>query len=195
MARETGNEIEWAYGHLDQFLEGDLEREELIRFERILAASEEIREAVDGGRALLTELRALPKGNCPDRVRDEILKRTVGMKVPKPTGSASWMPVWGWPSLGLAAAVVLLFVGFQFAFRSRWIEPPVQSFTKAEVALAEEQVERTLEYLANFSSRTGSMVSHKVVEAGVVQPVRETARVLIKTRLAAKVLPVEKKES
>jgi anti-sigma factor RsiW len=196
MTPEIDREQEWARERIEAYLDVALAGEELARFEKALEASPELREEVSQAQALFEEIHALPVRECPDGVVEKVLQRTLEGDRRKPESVTSRLWIWGGSGLGFALGMALfLFVSLNPGLFKGPAKAKTPVYTKAEVAEAEAQIGRALEYLARVGARTGAAVGDEVVQASLVQPARQTARAIVDTKIVSQILPNEKEES
>lgn len=174
----------WADEHLEAWLDGELSPAEAERMERVLAASPELQWELDLARRIRTELEATPDYRCPP-----VVSRQVFAEVSEKTRRRDRRRLHGWlaaigpaaPRWGLAglAATVLLALGLwivvpQFSAPEKQIYVvDGQTFTAAELADAQAQLELAMGYVDQLSNQINRQVGQYVAGDGMLAPVNK----------------------
>ena len=179
--RASGENCSWTQDRIDAHVDGELHGDELGAFEDHVEGCETCRRELALARSLVSELRALPSLECPDRVVDEAAARAGA----DTTGIArTWRdrlrdrlaakPVFV-PRPAMAAVLVVIVAATVFVLLQHEQSPfngdVTVALTEQEAELAKLDVMLAFAYLGKYSRRTGEIISKDVIGERVMKPV------------------------
>jgi hypothetical protein len=174
---------------IELYLDGELAGSDREEFEQHVGECPSCREELALAETVTTELRSLPRLDCPDRAvnRAEVVAGA-GTFVPEETwldrlrrrmgGRLVWLP-----RPAMTVMLVVLFAATVFVLSRHEQSPfngrtkgltPAETLTEKEVELAKLDVMIAFAYIGKYSKRTGQIVKKDVLADRVVKPLGKT---------------------
>jgi len=176
----------WIRDRIDLYIDAELEGADREVFERHVETCAACGEELSLAKAVVSELRALPAQNCPDRVIDEAEARAGAVAVPG-IAERLWDWLGGRVSQGLkpamAAMVIVVAAATVFVLsqheqspfnRNNGDQSVTEDYSEKDMELAKLDAMLAFAYLGKYGRRTEEIVTQDVFATRVMKPLGKT---------------------
>lgn len=167
---------------IDRYLDDDLTRDERRSVELHLEECAACRDECDDARRIRDALRALPELDCPQTLAARILDHAGSAPSPDSDTHHRWFLPLTMSGAALAAACLVVVAAMTWP---RTLVQPQTGPNALELALATQQLERTLAAVGWVSVQSAESLREDVIEARVVPSLMKPIRYASSTLLGA----------